>query len=130
MITRNTKQKELILDILEHHRTHPTIQEIYEFAKEKDATIGQATIYRNVKRLADEGHILKLPNSTNDSFHYDINTTPHIHLLCKKCNKIVDIFDNDYESIIKALENKYSISIEKTNIMLEGLCSNCSKKHV
>lgn len=125
---RNTKQKEIILDILDHHRTHPTIQEIYEYAKEKDPNIGQATVYRNVKRLVEDGMILKLPNSTNESFHYDINTAPHIHLICKNCKRIVDIFDNDYECIIKDIESKYDLSISKTNIMLEGFCSNCKKK--
>lgn len=125
---RNTKQKEIILDILDHHRTHPTIQEIYDFAKEKDQSIGQSTVYRNVKRLVEDGTILKLLNSTNESFHYDINTAPHIHLICTSCKKIVDVLDNDYEAIINDIENKYNLSISKTNIMLEGLCSKCKKK--
>ena len=125
MNTRNTKQKEIILDILNTHRTHPTIQEIYEYAKEKDSSIGQATIYRNVNRLVEEKKVLKLPNSSNDSFHYDINTEQHIHFICKKCNKIIDIFDNDYRNFIKDIEKKESLSIEKTNIILEGLCDNC-----
>lgn len=127
MITRNTKQKEIILDILERHRTHPTIQEIYEYARKKNPNIGQATIYRNVKRLAEEGQIIKLPNSTNESFHYDININPHIHLFCHKCNKIVDIFDSDYANIIIGMEKIHNLLINKANIMLEGVCSECLK---
>ena len=96
MIERNTKQKEIILDILEHNRIHPTIYEIYELAKKKYPAIGQATIYRNVNKLVDENKIIKLPSKSNDGYHYDINTNSHDHLLCKSCGKIIDIFDNDY----------------------------------
>ncbi len=125
MKTRNTKQKELIVEILHKNRTHPTIHEIYEYAKEKDSTIGQATIYRNVNKLVEERKVLKLPNSTNDSFHYDINTEPHVHFICNKCFKIIDISDDDYKEYLKNIEKKHSLSIDKTNIILEGLCDNC-----
>lgn len=128
MISRNTKQKEIILDILDHHRTHPTIQEIYEYAKIKYPNIGQATIYRNVKKLVDEGNVLKLPNSNNESYHYDINTCPHDHLICKNCGKIVDLFGNNYEKIISKVESDNSIKIERVIVLLEGLCGECNGK--
>lgn len=127
MNTRNTKQKEIILDILDHNRIHPTIQEIYELAKKKYPSIGQATIYRNVNRLVEEGKILKLPNNIDDSYHYDINTNSHDHLLCKNCGKIIDIFDNDYSEIFKNIEKNNSIKIDRATILLEGICQNCNK---
>ena len=49
MSERNTKQKEIVLEILENNRVHPTIQELYCLAKKKYPTIGQATIYRTTK---------------------------------------------------------------------------------
>lgn len=127
MNKRNTKQKEIILDILEHNRIHPTIYEIYELAKQKYPSIGQATIYRNVNRLVDENIIVKLPSDSNDGYHYDINTTSHDHLLCKKCGKIIDIFDNDYTEIFKDIEQKNKVAISRATILLEGICANCNK---
>lgn len=127
MNERNTKQKEIILDILEHNRIHPTIYEIYELAKQKYPSIGQATIYRNVNKLVDENKIIKLPSSSNDGYHYDINTASHDHLLCKRCGKIIDIFDNDYNEIFKDIEQKNKVTISKATILLEGICSKCNK---
>ena len=127
MNTRNTKQKEIILDILKENRIHPTINEIYVLAKEKYPSIGQATIYRNVNRLVEEGKILKLPNSNNDSYHYDIDISSHDHLLCKKCGKIIDIFDNDYDDIFESIAKKNKIIIDRATILLEGKCSKCNK---
>ena len=127
MNKRNTKQKEIILEILDKNRTHPTIQEIYKLAREKYPTIGQATVYRNVNNLVDEKKIMRLTNTTDEGYHYDINTTPHIHLICNSCGKIIDIFDDDYSKIIRSIESKHSIQINKTLFVLEGICTDCEK---
>ena len=128
MINRNTKQKEIIFEILNFKRTHPTIQEIYSHAKEKYPNIGQATIYRHVNKLVEEGKLLKITNNIDKNHHYDININPHHHLICEKCGKIYDYFDNDYRKIITNLENKNSIKINKIIISLEGICQNCNKE--
>lgn len=124
MNSRNTKQKELILNIL-NQKTHPTIQDIYTYAKKQYPNIGQATIYRNVNRLVEERKIVKLPNSDNESYHYDGNVLPHDHLICKHCGKIIDIFDNNYDEILDKIEKNNSIKIDKIVVLLEGTCTSC-----
>lgn len=127
MKERNTKQKQIILDILENNRIHPTINEIYNMAKTKYPTIGQATVYRNLNHLVEEGKLIKIPNNTNNLDHYDINTSIHSHLICRKCGRIIDIFDNDYTKLFNNFETNKSIKIDKVMIILEGICSNCNK---
>ena len=127
MKERNTRQKQIILDILENNRIHPTMNEIYNLAKEKYPTIGQATIYRNVNHLVEEGKLTRLPSDENDAYHYDINISNHSHLICRKCGKIFDIFDSDYTKMFNRLEKNNSIKIDKAMIILEGICFNCNK---
>ena len=126
MTSRNTKQKEIILDILQANRIHPTIHEIYELAKEKYPSIGQATVYRNINKLVDEGILLKIPTTNN--FRYDINTHTHAHLTCKECGGVVDLFDGDYQKIVINLESKYNVKIDDTNLIFNGLCNSCNTK--
>ena len=128
MNTRNTKQKELILNILDQNRIHPTMQEIYSLSKEKYPSIGQATIYRNVNKLVEEGKIIRLPGTKDEGCHYDINMTDHNHLICNSCGRIIDIFDSDYNDIIKKIETSNSVSITKSLLILEGICSKCKNK--
>lgn len=128
MEKRNTKQKELIFDILKDDKTHPTIQEIYKKAKVLDQKIGQATVYRNVNTLVEEHKILKLPSTDKDANHYDGNCTPHDHLLCKKCGKIVDLYDNNYNEIIQKISNKHFVKIYKMTVIFEGICGECNEK--
>ena len=84
MNTRNTKQKEVILNTLKQMHNHPTILELYEQVRKSDATIGQATVYRNVSKLVEEGIVMKIP--TNDGVdHYDGDCTDHYHFICQEC---------------------------------------------
>ena len=127
MNIRNTKQKHIILDILNDNRIHPTIYEIYELAKKEDQNIGQATIYRNINKLVEDESIIKLPSVGDEGYRYDINNHPHTHLICNSCGKIIDIFDNDYEKFIKKIADNNSVIIKKSLLVLEGICNNCKK---
>lgn len=127
METRNTKQKEIILDIMLRHENmiHPTIQEITNFVMKENQGIGQATIYRNVNKLVKEGKLIKI--STKDGFRYDINTDLHGHLVCRKCGRVYDLYDETYQKLVKELEGTYKVKIDTSNLIFDGLCSSCNK---
>lgn len=127
METRNTKQKEIILNILscEENKIHPTISELTALVLKKENSIGQATIYRNINKLVKEGKIKKV--STNNGNRYDINANLHGHLVCKNCGCIYDLYDENYKKLVAHLEEKYNIAIEDTNLLFDGVCSKCCK---
>jgi len=126
MQTRLTKQKEIILKTLQNSRAHPSIYELYDTIKENHPTIGQATVYRNVSKMLDDNLVRKI--RTNDGIdHYDGNMTPHIHLQCNSCNKIIDIFDNDTEITTEKLAEKFNIKISSYELLLIGTCEKCLK---
>lgn len=127
MKERNTKQKEQILKIVESCEDHPTIKEIVTKVKTKYPTIGQATIYRNINKLVEEGKINKLYHM-EDLNHYDGKKIPHNHFVCRKCGKIIDIYENDNEQKLKEVERKYSVEISKIDILYEGICEECNAK--
>ena len=104
MKERNTKQKEDILKIIKNTKTHPTMKEIYELVKEINPTIGQATVYRNINKLTEDGNVVRILDPNNEC-HYDGDISQHSHFICTNCHKIIDIFD-DYQKINKELEKK------------------------
>lgn len=126
MKKRNTIQKQIILDTLRNDRTHPTMSELYEKVSQKYPKIGQATVYRNVNDLAQSNTIEKIVD-TAGNFHYDGNPKKHIHLICKNCNKIIDILDTNEDEFISKVSTDNSILVESANITLEGLCKECKK---
>ena len=56
MEKRNTKQREVIIDILskKENMFHPTAQDLVRLVLESNPTIGQATVYRNINKLVEE----------------------------------------------------------------------------
>lgn len=129
METRNTKQKELILDILsrKENMIHPTIGELTTLVLNEDKSIGQATIYRNIKKLVREGKIKKI--LTNDGYRYDINADLHGHLVCVKCHSVYDLYDESYNKLVAYLEKNYQVKISNTNIIFDGLCPKCQESN-
>lgn len=125
---RNTKQKQLILDILDSSKNHPTVGELYKEVKSQDSSIGQATVYRNVNRLYKENKLMKI--SVHGIDHYDRKREKHFHLYCKKCRKLYDIFDDDYLLFASKVEKMQKIKVENISILLEGVCEDCINEEV
>lgn len=127
MNNRNTRQKEIILTTLSNDKTHPTIQELLDKVQKIDSSIGQATVYRNVSRLVDEGKVLKLP-LLNGEVHYDGDNSPHYHFICRKCNMIYDLFDKSYNKTINNIEREYNLKIEEATLIFRGICDKCNEE--
>ena len=125
MNTRNTRQKEIIFQTLNEIRTHPTIMELYEAVQSRDSSIGQATVYRNVSKLVDEGKICKI--LTNDGVnHFDADCSQHFHFVCRKCHHLFDLCDISTDDLLKQMKRYPEFNVEKVHILFEGICNHCS----
>lgn len=124
MNKRNTRQKNIIYEVIIENRIHPTMLQIYDMVCRLDPSIGQATVYRCINDLVKEGKIKKL--SINDGVaRYDIIMDFHYHLKCSRCGKIVDLYD-DRNHFINYMEKKYPIKIDTISVVVDGKCEECS----
>ena len=55
--SRNTIQRQLVLSAVRQLQNHPTADEVYLEVQKNCPTISRATVYRNLKLLAEEGEI-------------------------------------------------------------------------
>ena len=128
--SRNTKQKNLILDFLKQNSDkHLPADEIFNQLSQKDAKIGVATVYRNLKRLEDLGVIEKLYGINGNAPSYKVLRHScehsHHHLICKKCNAIIDFEDDLLESIEKIIQLTKDFTITDHKVVFYGVCSKC-----
>lgn len=118
---RNTRQKELILDIINKSYSHPNAYDIYLECRKIIPNISLGTVYRNLNTLVNTNTIQKIKSNDNIDRYDKIKN--HSHFICIKCNKIIDInkkFDyNEYVGDNKVLSLK---------VILEGLCKDCLEK--
>ena len=58
MQTRNTIQRQIVLQAVNQMHNHPTADAIYAVIAAQHPTISKATVYRNLNQLAAQGEIL------------------------------------------------------------------------
>jgi len=118
-----TPQREEILKFLDN-KTHPSIDEIYENVKIKFPSISLATVYKNLNMLREQNIVLEI---NSNKVKYDLNIEPHLHIVCKNCGSIQDIFDNQkYIAIINELKPLTTKAISSLEIVLNiEKCEKC-----
>jgi Fur family peroxide stress response transcriptional regulator len=120
-----TPQRLALAKVLSVSKGHPNVEKIFERLQDSFPTMSLATVYRNVMLFKSFGEVLELgfPDGSN---RYDGNRpTPHPHVICIKCKKIVDPDLDSLDEMKKevALETNFKILSHRLDFF--GICSNC-----
>jgi|TARA_B100000315_G_C14193304_1_gene414318 Fe2+ or Zn2+ uptake regulation protein len=117
-------QKESILKIVNNTTNHYSVEEIHEELTKIISGVSLMTVYRNLSKLTNEGHVL--PFHIDNVLHFCGNNKPHFHFHCVECGKIVDDFNSEIKNIIlNHMKSKDFIPL-LNGIMIKGLCKNCT----
>jgi Fur family peroxide stress response transcriptional regulator len=121
---RLTPQRVELIRLIAASEGHPSAAELYERILQKFPTMSLATVYKTLALLKEMGQVLEI--DLRDDNHYDGNRPqPHAHLICVKCNKIVDgEFDFDPDSINK-LAGESGYTNLHPQFSFYGLCPEC-----
>lgn len=124
---RLTPQRVELVRLLALSEGHPSASQLYTIIKRRFPTMSFATVYKTITLLKELNQVLEI-DLRNDS-HYDGNRPqPHPHLICIKCNKIIDgDLSLDQESLLR-LEQASGYKILRPQISLYGLCPDCKEE--
>ena len=120
---RSTKQRSLILDVVQHSHAHPDAEEVYRIARRKITSLSLGTVYRNLRVLVNEGLIREV-QSAGKVVRYDGMLEAHSHFQCTSCGRIIDLptlpkFDAPKSPQLKGCE------VQDFKLDLFGLCPDC-----
>lgn len=120
---RNTKQKEVILQIVNRSYNHPTALDIYEEARKIIPDISLGTVYRNLNLLVElkKIRLIKMKDNIN---RFDRIDDKHSHFICLNCGRIIDIHESYLENK-KVIDENIVMDYE---INFKGICKLCSKE--
>ena len=121
---RLTPQRVELVRLIAASQGHPSAAQLYASIRVQFPTMSQATVYKTLALLKEMNQVLEI--HLRDDSHYDGNRPqPHTHLICMKCNKIIDgEVSLDQGSIIE-LEKGSGYTILRPQITLYGLCPDC-----
>lgn len=120
---KKTKQRDVILNIINNSYIHPNAYQIYEEAKKELPNISLGTIYRNLNMLV-ESKMIKRIIVDGENEKYD-RLDEHIHFICDDCNELYDIYG--FES--KNIKNIDGHKVMNCEIILKGICKKCQERN-
>lgn len=122
-----SKQREEILEVLNHPGVHLTADEIFQKVKEIDSTISKGTVYRNLKDLVDERILWKI-SMKDGIMRYDYPKKKHNHVICSKCGIVKDfLYEFGTKKIIQSLKEQTDVDSDFETVTVYGVCDECKR---
>jgi Fur family peroxide stress response transcriptional regulator len=119
-----TRQREVVLQIVNKSEQHPTAADVFEHAKKKLPGISYATVYNSLRYLKEAGLIREITFGKSAS-HYDGKTHRHDHAYCTSCGKLVDFDLAETVKLMRAAARRTHFKPETIHLTLLGLCPDC-----
>lgn len=121
-------QRIAVMKYLLTHKTHPTVEEIYDALHGEISTLSKTTIYNTLKLFVERGAALQL-NIEDKCVHFDGDISAHAHFMCQHCGMIYDIFPSKMPIINELSSLEFgSHNIQNVQLNLTGVCEKCMKK--
>ncbi len=119
-----------ILEMLQdHEHQHVTAEDLYKRLLDAGEEIGLATVYRVLTQFESAGLIKRHHfEGTQSCFELD-QGTHHDHIVCLKCGKIEEFFDEVIEQRQRLIAKQLGFELADHCLILYGQCNTpgCSQ---
>lgn len=127
MAIKYSKQRSAIIEYLQGRVDHPTADMIYSALRIEHPNLSMGTVYRNLNMLAEMGEIKRL-DLGDGTDHFDPNTSPHMHFLCKCCGRVTDIHSDYMDIFVDEVSKNVDGQIMGSVSYFYGNCADCLTK--
>ncbi len=128
---RLTRQRLIILSILENAIEHLHASDLLRHAQEQDNKINRATVYRTLSMLKEHGMIdeLDLLHLDGSEHHYELKKgKSHVHIGCIRCGKVIEFQSDLVASLESEIRSRTGCDIDSMRIEVSALCFNCKNE--
>lgn len=127
---RLTKQRRILLEVIENAEGHLHASDLLRLAQEKDDQIDRATVYRTLSLLKELGLIeeLDLLHLDGNEHHYELRGQEgHVHIVCTGCGKIIEFESDLLEKLESEIMRKTGYVVQAVRMEAAALCPDCRK---
>jgi len=128
---RLTRQRRVLVEVIEGAPQHLDANEILELAQKIDPNITRVTVYRTLELLKTQGLIdeLDLLHLRGHRHFYESHgPRDHIHVACLRCGKVREVESDLYEQLKEQIAQDCGIEITVSRTEIGGLCEDCRRK--
>jgi Fur family peroxide stress response transcriptional regulator len=122
-----TVQRREILRALLERDDHPSAEQIYDSVKDRIVGLSRTTVYRALETFVRMGVIRRL-HHPGASARFDGKTVRHHHLLCRTCNRVIDVASRGLDNLRLPPRQRHGFVVEDYSVHFIGVCAECRRK--
>ena len=125
---RMTRQRRVILQVMDDAEQHLDVDQILERARKIDNDVHLVTVYRTIDLLKKQGLIdeLDLLHLRGDRHYYESHgPRDHIHVACFKCGKVREFESRLYEQLKEQIAKDFGMKVTVSRTAVGGYCAEC-----
>jgi len=119
-----TPQRYAIYEMMIHTDSHPTVEDIYHAVQPMFPMLSLNTVYYTLTSLKKAGLIDDVPVQEGAA-RFDANMDRHHHLVCLKCRKIEDLYDDALDQLKLSAKSTNGYLVQSHRVEFRGYCSEC-----
>lgn len=123
---RPSTQRLAIMSFLLSHRTHPTVEDVFQGVVTEVPTLSRTTVY-NTLRLFSEHKAAQMITIDDHHVCYDGDIHPHVHFLCQDCGRVFDTMDEKAPKMKRPVTREGHL-IDEAQLYYKGVCKECLEK--
>ncbi|MEW5873398.1 MAG: transcriptional repressor [Chloroflexota bacterium] len=125
---RMTRQRQLVLEVLEESRQHLDAEAIHDRVRARDPRVGLATVYRTLALLKEIG-LVEEHRLGEEHGHFEaVADAPHYHFTCLKCRRVIEFEAPLVDQVIGELVERHGIQVVEAHLNVSGYCAACSEE--
>lgn len=125
---RLTRQRRILLDLIDKTGEHLDAERLFQMAKERDPKLNRVTVYRTLKLLKEGGLVdeLDLMHQAGEQHYYETRRKQeHAHVICLNCGKVEEFFGEPLQRLRRQIESHFGFQVVLARTEVGGYCSHC-----
>jgi Fur family ferric uptake transcriptional regulator len=124
ILRRNTTQRKAIEQVFRQNERPLGVDEVLKSGRKFVASLNQATVYRNLKILIDDGWLKRIFHPVLGSLYERTGKGHHHHFYCRGCKRAFDLPGCALKEEDAAPDG---FVVEDHEIFLFGVCPTCAE---
>ena len=111
-----------VAELLAESGEFRSAQDIHAALRARGASVGLATVYRNLGLMAELGEVDTLVRDDGETVYRQCSDVHHHHLVCRQCGRTVEIAGPAVEKWANTVAAEHGFSDVSHQLELFGLC--------
>jgi Fur family ferric uptake transcriptional regulator len=114
-----TGQRRVILQVLSESEDHPSVETVYQRARDLDMSISIATVYRTL-HLLDEMNLVQRHDFNENYSRFEVNLDHHHHLVDLETGDVIEFQDEELEQLKERIAERLGYELVDHRLELYG----------